>query len=201
VATITSGEIGRHAHAAGFSGLDLRTAVAVALAESGGNTNARNLSSREDSRGLWQINVRAHPEFASSNLFDPAMNARAAKAVLNKQGWGAWSVFKNGKFLLFMPAATGAVAGLVTTDVAASLPGAGEIASGVGELTGAKAAGEALTLAAKAGTWISDPRNWIRILYVALGGALVIGALVVVAQPIATEVAGPAVKTAIKAAK
>lgn len=200
---ISDVQIAEHASRAGFRGADLNMAVAVAIAESGGNTSARNLSSREDSRGLWQINVRAHPEFASSNLYDPATNARAARAVLAKQGWRAWSVFTNGKALLLQPRAT----------LAASQVQAGSaIASGIvdqsnpgGIINQAVSTGasiqQAASLAARAGTWISDPRNMMRIVFVMLGGALVVGALVMVALPAATSVASPVVKAAVKASK
>ena len=196
---LTSGEIAGHAARAGFSGADLAMAIAVALAESGGNPTAHHLTSREDSRGLWQINVRAHPEFANSNLYDPATNARAAKAVLNKQGWGAWSVYTNGRALLYLPGATA---------VAAQNRGGNAVAGAIvdqsnpgGVINEAVSAGNAIAsvgqLAAKAGTWINNSQNWVRIMYVVLGGALVIGALVIVALPVAE----PALKTAVKLAK
>jgi hypothetical protein len=197
---LTSGQIAMHAMTAGFRGADLPMAIAVALAESGGNPNARALTSREDSRGLWQINVRAHPEFATVNLYDPATNARAAKAVLNKQGWRAWSVYTTGKAMLFLPGATA-----VAAQVQAGNTAAGAIVSQSnpgGVLNTAVGTGQSImsigSLMAKAGTWISSPHNWIRVVYVVLGGALVIGALVVVAAPVAAPVVQTAVKTAGK---
>ncbi len=55
--------------------------TAIALAESGGNSRAHNPYG-EDSRGLWQINARAHPDLAQRyDLYDPVQNARAAYAV------------------------------------------------------------------------------------------------------------------------
>jgi hypothetical protein len=45
--------------------------------ESGGNPNAHN-NKGEDSRGLFQINVNAHPQWKNTNLFDPAINATIA---------------------------------------------------------------------------------------------------------------------------
>src|SRR5205807_8603005 len=51
-------------------------------AESGGNTSAHNPNG-ENSQGLWQINVRAHPDLAQQfpNLYDPVQNAKAAFIV------------------------------------------------------------------------------------------------------------------------
>jgi Lysozyme like domain len=72
--------------------------AAIALAESGGNPNAHHVTRREDSRGLWQINVRAHPSFAHANLYDPAVNAQAAVSVYRSQGLGAWSTYTSGAY-------------------------------------------------------------------------------------------------------
>jgi cell wall-associated NlpC family hydrolase len=55
--------------------------TAIALAESGGNSKAHNPVG-EDSRGLWQINGKAHPDFLTKyNLYDPLDNAKAAFEV------------------------------------------------------------------------------------------------------------------------
>lgn len=46
--------------------------------ESEGNPQARNLTMAEDSRGLFQINVRANPQYAGMDLYNPVINARIA---------------------------------------------------------------------------------------------------------------------------
>ncbi|BFU44260.1 NlpC/P60 family protein [Krasilnikovia sp. MM14-A1004] len=69
------------ARRAGFSPDEAATMTAIALAESGGNSRAHNPHG-EDSRGLWQINGRAHPSFLTKyNLYDPQDNAKAAFEV------------------------------------------------------------------------------------------------------------------------
>jgi cell wall-associated NlpC family hydrolase len=69
------------ARQAGFPPDEAATMTAIALAESGGNSRAHNPHG-EDSRGLWQINARAHPGLAQKlNLYDPVQNAQAAFAV------------------------------------------------------------------------------------------------------------------------
>jgi hypothetical protein len=73
------------AREAGFSPDQAATMTAVALAESGGNSGARNPNG-EDSRGLWQINVRSHPDLAKYNLYDPVQNAKAAYEVSQQGG-------------------------------------------------------------------------------------------------------------------
>lgn len=80
-------EVARLADDAGFPGTELHTAVAVAYAESLGVADAvgRNRNGSTDT-GLWQINS-VH---GFSNLSDPVVNAEAAFAVWELQGWTAW---------------------------------------------------------------------------------------------------------------
>ena len=61
-------EVYGFARAAGFSPDQAVTMTAIAMAESGGRSGARNPVG-EDSRGLWQINVRAHADWASCSAF------------------------------------------------------------------------------------------------------------------------------------
>jgi cell wall-associated NlpC family hydrolase len=69
------------AMAAGFSPSQATTWTAIALAESGGRTDAVNAAG-EDSRGLWQINVDpAVRENTWGDLSDPYVNARAAYEI------------------------------------------------------------------------------------------------------------------------
>ncbi|MEU4237156.1 transglycosylase SLT domain-containing protein [Actinoplanes sp. NPDC026619] len=72
------------ARRAGFSPDESATMTAIALAESGGNSKAHNPHG-EDSRGLWQINGKAHPDFLTKyNLYDPVDNAKAAFEISHK---------------------------------------------------------------------------------------------------------------------
>lgn len=63
-------------------------AVAVALAESGGNPGAQNTNSNGTvDRGLWQINS----SHGADSTFDPQANARAAIRLSNNgKDWSAW---------------------------------------------------------------------------------------------------------------
>lgn len=87
---------------AGFSGNDVPIAAAVALAESSGNPNI--IGDRGTSYGLWQIHLPDHPELAGENLLDPVVNAAAAFHVFGKQGWRAWSTYKQNLYVKFLPA-------------------------------------------------------------------------------------------------
>lgn len=61
--------------------------TSIALRESRGCPAVHTRNSREDSYGLWQINVKAHPGLAGSlgidpdDLLDPEVNARAAASL------------------------------------------------------------------------------------------------------------------------
>ncbi|WP_239375896.1 NlpC/P60 family protein [Frankia sp. Cj5] len=84
------------ARGAGFSPDQATTMTAVALAESGGNSDSHN-SHGEDSRGLWQINLNAHPQWRDRDLYDPRVNARLAYDV-SRQGRdvSAWTSTHHG---------------------------------------------------------------------------------------------------------
>lgn len=98
------------AKAAGFSGADAVIAVAVALAESGGDPEAygdRNIPVEgAASLGLWQINTYYHPEFGPdfSVLMNPQRNAEAAFSVYRAAGnsFTPWTTFKNGAYASFV---------------------------------------------------------------------------------------------------
>jgi hypothetical protein len=74
---------------AGFRGSHLDAAVEIAKCESGFNTNAGCLNCfgvAEDSKGLFQINVNAHPQYKNANLYDAQTNAHAAYQVYLEAG-------------------------------------------------------------------------------------------------------------------
>lgn len=99
--------IADYARKAGFDGLDLVTAVAIAYAESGGNAQAYNPETAagapqgKGSYGLWQIYLHAHPEFENVDLYDPQTNANAAYSIYETAGFSfhPWSTFKSGAFM------------------------------------------------------------------------------------------------------
>ncbi len=79
--TLTPTEIYNICLGAGFTPDQAVTWTAIALAESGGNTDAHNPHG-EDSRGLWQVNVAGGVRANQwGDLYDPAANARAAYQI------------------------------------------------------------------------------------------------------------------------
>jgi hypothetical protein len=70
--------------------VEVPRAVEVSRMESGFWTGAWNYTG-EDSRGLLQLNIQAHPEMATWNLFDPQINAYFGYHLWLQQGWGPWT--------------------------------------------------------------------------------------------------------------
>ena len=113
---LSAQEIGVYAVNAGFEGDGLITAVAIALAESGGETGAYNPELQagtpvgQGSYGLWQIYLKAHPEFSSWDLYDPQSNANAAfKVSRNGSTFEPWSTYNSDAYLKYMDRATAEV--------------------------------------------------------------------------------------------
>jgi hypothetical protein len=118
MANLTAGQIKGYASAAGFQGNDLNIAVAVALAESGGNPSAHNPKPPDDSYGLWQINMlgsmgparrKQYKLSKNEDLYDPATNARVAYGIFKGSGWSAWTTYTRGTYKKYMTDAGGAV--------------------------------------------------------------------------------------------
>ncbi len=99
---------------AGFSGNALNMAVAIGMAESGGNAGEvnNNPGTGDLSYGDWQINMlggmgpqrRAQYGLSSNDaLLDPYTNARVAYAMSGGgQNWDPWSTYKSGAYKSFL---------------------------------------------------------------------------------------------------
>jgi hypothetical protein len=108
VSKLSPEQIAQYAHDAGFRGQDLTRAVAIALAESGGDPKAHNDVPPDNSYGLWQVNMlgalgpeRRHQFDLDSNkeLFSPETNAEAAFDISGKgASFQPWSTFTNGAY-------------------------------------------------------------------------------------------------------
>ena len=78
-------QVQNYFYRAGFRGVNLDAALKICFCESSFNTQAHNTTG-EDSRGLMQINVNAHPNYSSLNLFDPQINANVAYEIFTNAG-------------------------------------------------------------------------------------------------------------------
>lgn len=158
------------------------TAVAVALAESGGHTHIYNTYKRGHF-GLFQISRSAHPDFfavGSERWTDPAENARKAYAIYQSQGWKAWESYTSDRHKKFTDDAAGGVrAGSVGPD--SPLPDVAE-------------AMKAVDVLGDAWETVTTPAFWMRVAYGTLGTVLIVGGLLLIVR------STPAGKTATTAA-
>ena len=124
--TFNQEEIARAARKAGFPEDKIATMTAIAMAESSGDSAAlnNNPNTGDLSYGLWQINMLGDmgPERrklfgieSNEELLDPLTNARAAYKIYELQGYGAWSVYKSGKYRDYMVTAKKAAASALET--------------------------------------------------------------------------------------
>ncbi len=108
----------------GFSGQGLRLAVAVGLAESGGNSLARNPNPPTPGcptgsldRGAWQLNNCYHPEVIDACADDLACAAEATYRISAAgSDWNAWTTYTSGAYRAQLAAADHAIAALVISD-------------------------------------------------------------------------------------
>ena len=166
----TPAQIAAFAHNAGFRGIHLVEAVAIALADSSGNASAT--SSNPDggtNAGLWQLDTPGGggAGFTVGQLQNPQTNADVAfKVSGGGRNWGAWETWATGAYRKFMTAAGRAAKTPIT---AASATG-----SGGGSLLGWP--GEIMTFFKQAGTaldWLLQPSHWVRI-FAGLGGGIMV---------------------------
>jgi len=94
-----------YAQQAGFSGVGLQTIVAIAMAESGGNTQAQNCNNPNGTcdRGVLQINNHFHSEVTDACAYDPACSFKAAFKISNSGiNFSPWTTFTSGAYGKFL---------------------------------------------------------------------------------------------------
>lgn len=164
--------------AAGFPRDTWAVAVAVALAESSGNSDALNDANSNGSSdyGLFQINSVHAGLLNSHNWRDPADNARMAFAISSGgTNWRPWVAYTSGRYRAYLPRAKRA-----TGSPVGSLPGAG---------SGAVPAG------LPSASDLLDGNTWLRFGYVIVGGVLI---LIALAQMSGIKTPASMVKGALK---
>lgn len=206
MAILAPPQIGAYAYRAGVRDTGpLATAIAIAIAESGGNTRAHNATPPDDSYGLWQINMLGGlgPERRSSlgldsneDLFDPEVNARAMFRISNQgTNWRPWTTYNGLRYRAVWPVAWAAAqqtrltGGAVDAIDDSAVGEAIEAAGSVPEVLG-----EALDYAEAIRAWLADRHNWVRIMYWGAGLTLLTVGLLMVARPAAE----PAIQSAKK---
>ena len=99
--------------------------AAIGMAESSGRPHAHNTEGDDNSYGIFQINMLDRPGFmmgeerrgqfgldSNEQLFDPLINGKAAKYIYDMQGFEAWTVYRTGAYLKYLPAAPEALKSL-----------------------------------------------------------------------------------------
>lgn len=137
--------------------------------------------------GLWQINTM-HKEWSEQSLLDPHTNA-VAMSVLSKNGqdltpWNSskknWQKDSGGVLNSIVPLSNlGGVAGNIVPGTAADYPIIGPVVKAGDAVTGAVdtaagIAGSYMQFMVKSYAWLGNSHNWLRILYVILGGGVAI---------------------------
>jgi hypothetical protein len=84
-----------------YTSWDQRTAYAVCMAESNGNTNATNWNDNHGSCvgsfGLFQIAC-----IHDGSSYDPIINVAAANRLYNQSGWSIWGAYTSGAYLKYL---------------------------------------------------------------------------------------------------
>lgn len=172
---------------------ELVDAVAAAIGESGGNTEARGDGGA--SWGLWQIHLPSHPEYGKNPqaLFNPKTNADAAYKVYvdSKRNFEPFHALSHASLArkaelrakaiasvqlwkLAHPAKGFGITAAPTPEIRALFGG---ISNPLGSVTGAvDKVGE---MAQRAGQWLSTPANIGR-LAIAIGGVIIVVAGIIV---------------------
>lgn len=106
--------------------------AAIALAESGGRSDAKNPSG---ATGLWQILGNPFP----GNALDPATNAKMAVAKYKSQGLKAWTAYTSGAYKKYLKSGVTADTGVTNVSATGSTSTAqdtgivGDIGSEIGK--------------------------------------------------------------------
>lgn len=219
---LTTAQIAGYASRAGFKGDALTKAVAIALAESGGRSDARGDVALQDSTwgpslGLWQVrSLRAQTgtgrERDATRLTDPAFNAAAAWSISNHgKNFGPWTTYTNGAYLANMGKAAKAAGEPSTWDrvagagtglifgvggaVAGAVTGKTNPVDSVGGVVTDAAGGVMGGLDAVGGFFgaLGQRGTWVRVLQVVGGAGLVVAGVVIVGRGVVQDVAVAAI--------
>lgn len=165
----------------GFSAADAGTAAAVAMAESSGDSTVVNPSS--GTVGLWQVLPKTARDVGQSDsvnmLKNPLYNATTAAKIKKKYGWGAWSAYNNGSYRQYLSEAEKA-------DPLGNWGRDKELFDN--PVQGLEDVGAASRDVVRAGQWIANPRNLLRVVYVVAGGVLIIAGASALAKPLVDPV-------------
>ena len=196
----------------------LTTAVAIAIAESAGNSDAVGDVTLQNatwgpSYGLWQVrSLKAETGKGTirdgTQLKNIVFNAKSMFSISSGgTNWSPWTTHRGLRYTAALPVAAAAA----TATIAAKGAGvvADEATAGVTEpiadaadaiSDAANVAREALDTPIKITKWLSEGGTWVRIAHVAAGAALLIAGAAIFAKPLVESTAGGVVKGVVKGA-
>jgi hypothetical protein len=190
---------------AGLSDARAKVAAAIMMAESGGNASQVTNDSDDLSYGLWQINMKGdmgptrralYGLKSNDDLLDPATNAKVMSSISHQgANWSAWGAYTNQSYKKFLgssvslvdlpiPGPGGTIVNGLLGFLPDSVPGIGTSLSVLDTVT---KVGGAVTNTAR---WVSNPKNWLRVVYVIGGGILVYAAVETLILPYTTKAVG-----------
>jgi hypothetical protein len=190
---------------AGLTDSRARVAAAVMMAESGGDASQVTNDSDDLSYGLWQINMKGgmgptrralYGLKSNDDLLDPATNAKVMSAISHQgANWSAWGAYTNNSYKKFLntsvslvdlpiPGPGGTIVNGLLGFLPDSVPG---LSTSLDALDTVTKIGGAVTNTAR---WVSNPKNWLRVVYVIGGGILVYAAIETLILPYSTKVVG-----------
>jgi hypothetical protein len=174
MANLSKEQIAMYASSAGFTGDNVKIAVAVAMAESGGNPKAHNPVPPDNSYGLWQINMLGsmgparRKQFnlkSNADLFDPAINAKAAFAISSGgTNWKPWSTYTNGAYKKYLDGSVSTTGNGSSTSQAGFFDDAMDVADSIGD---------GVDILKDFANWITNPQSWVKIAY-GVGGVILV---------------------------
>ncbi len=113
MAALSFSELQNLLQSAGLDSAKAAIGAAIALAESGGRTDA--VGDGGTSYGLWQIHLPAHPDVSQACALDPGCAAAAAVRISSGgTDWTPWSTFVSGAYQAFLGQVQAAVHWVVT---------------------------------------------------------------------------------------
>lgn len=179
----------------GFPAKDASTAAAVAMAESGGDSTV--VSKGAGAVGLWQIlpsTAKGVGQSDSVNMLkNPLYNATTAAKIYKRYGWTQWDAYKNGSYKRHLDEAE---------DAGGFKWGGEDSELFDNPVQGLEDIGAASRDLVRAGQWIANPQNLIRVVYVVGGGVLIVAGASALAkpawQPVLSQTRGAVAKIATK---
>lgn len=169
---ISDAQIAQYISNAGATPAQVPTMVAIALAESGGDTASKGDVSLETAEwgpsiGLWQIrslNAQRGTGGVRDEIanLDPQTNANHAMSILGSQGLAAWTTYTSGAYRLFLGRGNSASSNVSPTTATPIANASTSSVSGLSALL----------------TNLSDPGLWKRLALYLFGSTLILIGLI-----------------------